>query len=180
MKGTEEKNKKLSEKQKRFCEEYLIHLNGTKAAISAGYSARSATTTASDLLTYANVQGYLQELREKQKERTGITADRVLNELAKIAFSDVKRYLTDGNRIASVIGMSDEISPAIMEVRSETRLMGEQPVEFTRFKLHDKIGALTLIGKHLGMFNEQATIPDEIKISITRRTINSKDDINKK
>ena len=62
-----------------FCEEYLIDLNATQAAIRAGYSKKTASVTACENLTKPNVQEYLQELQAARSERTEITADYVLN-----------------------------------------------------------------------------------------------------
>lgn len=107
---------KLTEKQKRFCEEYLIDLNATQAYIRAGYSAKKKDTArveSSKLLTKPNIQNYISELQKFQSERTGITADNVLKELQKVAFAD-----------ADISGK-------------------------------EKIKALELLGKHLGLFAEQ-------------------------
>ena len=101
----------LTEKQKRFCEEYLIDLNATQAAIRAGYSKKTANRIAAENLSKLDIQNYLKELMQERSERTGITADTVLEELKKIALSDV------------------EISGK------------------------EKLKALELIGKHLGIFN---------------------------
>ncbi len=111
---------KLTEKQKRFCEEYLVDLNGTRAYCIAYPKVKNeavARTNASRLLTNANVQKYISELRQKQSQRTGITADTVLKELEKIALTD-------------------------------TEISGKE-----------KIKALELLGKHLGMFNGQTEDP---------------------
>lgn len=70
---------KLTDKQRVFCEEYLIDLNATQAAIRAGYSKKTASVTACENLTKPNVQEYLQELQAARSERTEITADYVLN-----------------------------------------------------------------------------------------------------
>lgn len=179
MSKTRKKNdKKLTERQMLFCREYMVDLNGTKAAIRAGYSAQSARSMASDLLTLPNVQAFLSELRTEQQQRLDITADRVLNELAKIGFSDVRGYLTETGRIAQITQLPQDITPAISEVRTETRLVGEEPVEFTRFKLHDKVGALTLIGKHLGMFKESIDANVTTNVIVTRRIIHGNQDAN--
>lgn len=113
---------KLTEKQKRFCEEYLIDLNATQAAIRAGYSSKNASRIAVELLNKTQVSDFLEKTRKEQSERTGITADAVLKELEKIAFIDV-------------------------ELSSK-----------------DKMKALELLGKHLGMFEKQEiTATVEIK-----------------
>lgn len=104
---------KLTEKQKRFCEEYLVDLNATQAAIRAGYKEKTARSSASENLTKPDIQQYLRELIDQRSERTGITADTVLLELERIALSDVE-------------------------------ITGKE-----------KIKALELLGKHLGLFSEQ-------------------------
>lgn len=81
---------KLTEKQKRFCEEYLIDLNATQSYLRAGYKAKSneiACSEGSKLLRNPKVVEYIQELRERQSKRTEITADKVLEELGTVAFN---------------------------------------------------------------------------------------------
>lgn len=104
---------KLTEKQRRFCEEYLIDLNATQAAIRSGYKSKTARSQGQRLLTNADIQTYLRQIRHEQAERTGITADFVIQELHKVASSD------------------------------------------TELKGSDKMRALELLGKHLGMFEPQ-------------------------
>lgn len=80
----------LTEKQKRFCEEYLIDLNATQSYLRAGYKAKSneiARVESHKLLTKPNIQQYIEELRAEQSKRTEITADKVLEELGSVAFN---------------------------------------------------------------------------------------------
>lgn len=81
---------KLTEKQKRFCEEYLIDLNAAQAAIRAGYSAKGINKRTTRMMANEGIQQYLAELRNEQSARTRITADTVLGELVKIASADVE------------------------------------------------------------------------------------------
>ena len=74
----------LNEKQKQFCEEYIIDLNGTQAAIRAGYSKKTANEQASRLLAKVNVQTYLKQLIEKRNERTKITQDEVIADIIEV------------------------------------------------------------------------------------------------
>ena len=74
----------LNEKQKQFCEEYIIDLNGTQAAIRAGYSKKTANEQASRLLAKVNVQTYLKHLIEKRNKRTNITQDDVVADIIKV------------------------------------------------------------------------------------------------
>jgi phage terminase small subunit len=79
----------LNEKQKKFCELLVVCGNQAEAAREAGYSERTARSIAARLLTNVNVQKYLEELREKYRKSTGITANKVLSEIAKIGFAKV-------------------------------------------------------------------------------------------
>ena len=83
---------KLTAKQQRFCDEYLIDLNATQAAIRAGYSPKTAEQLAYQLLQKTSVQNHISELQKKREERTEITQDSVLHELALIAFAKASDY----------------------------------------------------------------------------------------
>ena len=74
----------LNEKQKKFCEEYIIDFNGTQAAIRAGYSKKTAYSMASENLRKPEVQAYLKELIENRNKRTGITQDEVVRDIIKV------------------------------------------------------------------------------------------------
>ncbi len=137
--------KKLTEKQKRFCEEYLIDLNAAKAAERAGYK---NSNIGRQLITKNNVSEYIFELQKRQQRRTEITADRVLEELAAIAFSD-------RTKISQVTGKQEiEFTPT--EILSETEKRAIAGIAYGKngieVKSYDKLRALELIGKHIGMF----------------------------
>lgn len=154
---------KLAPKQQRFVEEYLVDLNATQAAIRAGYAPRSAVVTASRLLTNANISQAIQVKQLKRSERTEITADRVLQELARIGFADVRDlFVWDEERAAYVPSrdLTDDQAAAISSIEAETvRYTREDGTEETKIKLklrtYDKVAALDKIAKHLGMFVER-------------------------
>lgn len=154
----------ITEKQRRFVDEYLIDLNGTQAAIRAGYSEATANEQASRMLANVNIQEYLQERRKAVQERTEITQDKVLKELAKIGFADIRKAVkwsptmgetivgedvvqTNGVLLISSDDLDDETAAAISEV-SQTK-------DGIKIKFHDKKGALVDIGRHLGMFDDK-------------------------
>lgn len=83
----------LVKKQKRFCEEYIVDLNGTQAAIRAGYAQNSANEQAARMLAKDSIKAYIQELMAARSKRTEITADRVLQELAAVAFAKIDDFL---------------------------------------------------------------------------------------
>lgn len=84
----------LTDKQQRFVDEYLIDLNATQAAIRAGYSEKTARSIGQRLLTNVDIQKAIEEAQSKRAERTEITQDMVLQELAKIGFSNMLDYMT--------------------------------------------------------------------------------------
>ncbi len=144
----------LNEKQKRFCREYLIDMNGTQAAIRAGYAPNTAKVQASRLLTNANIDQYLKALKSELAERLNITAERVIEELARIGFSNVQDFVDDGNIIRDLKDMHrEQIAPVagikVIEVVGES---GSKTT--TELKFHDKVSALEKLGRHLGIFEK--------------------------
>ena len=78
------KKRKLTEKQKKFCREYLVDLNATQAAIRAGYSKKTATVIANETLSLPYLQEHLQKMMNKRAEKTEITAEMVLQDINEI------------------------------------------------------------------------------------------------
>lgn len=152
---------KLTPKQARFVHEYLIDLNATQAAIRAGYKEKAARAVAAENLTKPNIQAAIKEAREAQEARTQITADRVLQELAAIAFADASEYQTleDDNLVL----LDSRQIPAEKRKAIQGYKRGKFGPEVI---LADKIKALELIGKHLGMF-EKAEDTDAQGVNVT-------------
>lgn len=140
---------KLTEKQKRFCEEYLIDLNATQAAIRAGYKEKTAYAQGQRLLKKVEAQDYLQKLMGERSKRTEITADRVLAELAAIAFSD-RTELAKVNSVGVVeFTPTDDLPDDVKKV-----IAGIEEGKYgTKVTSYDKVKALELLGKHLGLFS---------------------------
>ena len=156
----------LNEKQKRFCEEYIIDLNATQAAIRAGYSEKTAKQIGNENLTKPNLQEYIQDLIQERSNRTEITADKVLKELAHIAFDDIKNYLAY-KTVKTVVGKDDNGTDIIdyktvidlhdsntIDTRSISEVQQGPNGQF-KFKMYCKDNALVQLGKHLGMFTER-------------------------
>lgn len=148
---------KLTEKQKKFCEEYLVDLNATQAAIRAGYSQKTANRIGHENLTKPDIQSYVQEKQKQLQQRTGITIERVLNELASIAFSDVRKFYNEDGTLKKIIDLEEEASAALsaLEVDELWEGYGEDRKQVgvtKKIKRWDKTRALEMIAKHLGMF----------------------------
>ena len=143
----------LTEKQRRFCDEYLIDLNATRAYMAAYPAVKkdsTASVCAAKMLRNAKVAEHIRQRMEDRQKRTEITQDRVLRELAAIAFGDV----TD---IVSYEGGTVRIQPT-STLPKETRklISGIKEGQYgTEVKTYDRIRALELLGKHLGMFDQK-------------------------
>lgn len=149
----------LTPKQERFCEEYLVDMNATQAAIRAGYSAKTAGSQGGDLTQKPEIQTRLAELREIQSKRTGVTADRVINELATIAFADMDEYALIENGRLKVIDSSERKPGRSRAVKKLTQSQSDGADGGGSFsqglELHDKLRALEMLGKHLKLFAER-------------------------
>jgi phage terminase small subunit len=156
----------LTPKKKRFAKEYIVDLNQTQAAIRAEYSPRSAYAQGCRLMKDAEVVEYIQVLMDKRSKRTEITADRVLEEIARIAFFNVKS-LHDPNTglLKNILELDDVQSAALAEV-TETSAMDEERgavVINKKYKLYDKVKSLEQLGKHLKLFSDKIEISGKLE-----------------
>jgi phage terminase small subunit len=159
---------KLTEKQQRFVDEYLIDLNATQAAIRAGYSAKTADTQGSRLLGNVKVQQAIAERMAERSKRTGINQDRVVLELAKIAFVKMSDIIDEEGRIRPDAAEEDlACVEAIKYKRSDSEAGSSVESEV---RLASKLKALELLGKHLGMWN------DKLDVNITQPIVISGED----
>lgn len=144
-------NTELTGKQILFVAEYLIDLNATRAAIRAGYSERSADKIGSELLGKTRVWQAIEIGMSQREHRLSITADRVLEQIAKIGFADMKNVVSwVGNRIR--IKPSDEVDGTILAEITETETESGGTL---KIKLNDRMKALEMMGRHLNLFNDR-------------------------
>nr|WP_316621093.1 terminase small subunit [uncultured Ruminococcus sp.] len=153
----------MTKKQKRFVEEYLIDLNATQAAIRAGYSPDSAKEIGSENLTKPDIAKAVDQAIAERSRRTGVNADRVVRELAKIAFVNAGEVV-DLDTALLMDKISDDDMAAIQSVKVKT--FGEDGVE-REVKLADKLKALELLGKHLGLFKDKVEINGNVKADMS-------------
>lgn len=125
----------LPERQQRFVGEYPVDLDGTKAAIRAGYSEKTAAQQASRLLKNVNIQKAIKEKLEERQERTEITADRVLRELESIGFSKDGERTTDRLKALELIGKHLGMYTDKVEMRAEITESDVSLVEKVRKRL---------------------------------------------
>lgn len=150
----------LKKKQRRFVEEYLLDLNAAQAAIRAGYSEKRAEQSGYQLLTNIDVAKAIQEQMEARSKRTEISQDRVLQEYAKLAFLDPRKFYDDQGRLIPIHQLPDDAAAAIAGMDVVTERNGQDAdgnPEFAtvrKIKLVDKKGALDSVARHLGMFEK--------------------------
>lgn len=146
----------MTPKQRRFVDEYLIDLNATQAAIRAGYSKKTAGYIAKELLRKPPIAAEVEKRKQKLTKKLEITQEKVLQELAAIAFAngaDYAKVITTGPvtevRMTATDDLPPEKLPAIASIKAN-----QYGVEV---KLHDKVKALELLGKYLGTFDGAVT-----------------------
>ena len=149
-----------------FCENYIINFNGAASAIAAGYAAgHGATVQAVRVLARANAQKYLMYLKQKRAKKTGVTAERVVKELAKIAFQDIRTLVDYDNTVVSIksfeeIGKGTKIIKKI-KVKTEKNSDGAVIGYIEELECHDKLKALELLGKHTAVFTENVNLTND-------------------
>jgi phage terminase small subunit len=143
------KYRAMTRRQQQFISEYLVDLNGTQAAIRAGYAAPSAAVAAARLLRDAKVGAEIARRMAERGRRLEISAESVVRQLARIGFADLRRAVRwRGGKVVLVPSdeLDDDTAAAIGEVsRSKYGV---------RIKLADKVRALELLGRHLAIFAE--------------------------
>lgn len=153
---------KLTDKQKRFVEEYLIDLNATQAAIRAGYSPKRASEQGHQLLQKTTVSEAISIAMAERSRRTGISQDRVVNELAKIAFVNMLDVVDEEGRIRSTASQDDLACIESIKHKESSSINGDSTER--EVKIASKLKALELLGKHLGMWNDKLDVNMNVPI----------------
>lgn len=168
--------KKLSPKRQRFVNEYLKDLNATKAAIRAGYSERSAHVLGPRISLEPAVKAAIDAAIARRNKRLEISQDRIVRELAKVGLADIKDYLSYRTALTQVDVTDDgepiiDYAPVIELVPSENvdgtviqEVSLSQKGVFT-FKLADKLKALELLARHLGMLNDRVQLGGNVSLN---------------
>jgi phage terminase small subunit len=148
-------------KYEAFCQEYMKDLNGAQAAIRAGYSEKGANVKGAQLLAIVSISERIQELMQERQQRTQVTADMVIAELAKIGFHNVQDFVNGGNSILELKHLDANKTAAVSAVKTTLKADGDLVSEV---KFHDKVAALEKLGKHLGIFERDNKQKTEITI----------------
>ena len=157
---------RLTPKQIRFVDEYLVDFNATQAAIRAGYKAKTAHVMGAENLRKPKIAEEIARRQKDLQRRTEVTQDRVVKELARIAFANIADYVhvetqtrtkDDGTETTYQIVMLSETEDLSADQRAALAAV-KQSVNGVEIKLHDKIKALELLGRHIGMFNDKLSL----------------------
>lgn len=172
--------KKISKKVNRFVEEYIIDLNATQAAIRAGYSKKTAGAIGYENLKKPEIWKLIQDEMEKRSKRTEVTADKVINELVKIGFSNMLDYVRvneHGDLNFNLSNLNRDNASAISEITIDEYKEGTaedvKDVKKIKFKLYDKRAALIELGKHTGLFTNKHEITGANGGAILTQTIDT-------
>ena len=154
---------KLTPKQKLFCKYYLISLNATDAAIKAGYSKKTANRIGTENLSKPVIREYLESQMKSKEQELDISVDRILRELASIAFLDISEFYNDDGTLKNIKQIDETARRAIQSVTTReeqgaTIENGEIKPQFfnvNNIKANDKLKALELLGKYHSIFKDK-------------------------
>lgn len=144
---------KLSDKQARFVEEYLIDLNATQAAIRAGYSTKYADRKGHELIENNRVSEEISKAMAERSRRTGVNQDRIIQELAKMAFVNIDDIF-DFEKGKIKPDASKEDLACIESIKIKKTDTGDE----IQVKMASKTRSVELLGKHLGLFRDKLEI----------------------
>lgn len=158
----------VTDQQQRFVSEYLIDLNATQASIRAGYSARNADKISSQLMGKPRVREAIELAMQRRARRTEITQDRVLEELGRIAFFDLRKLYREDGSLKRPTELDDDAAAVlagidVVEMAGGAAIGGEVgaqhiPMYTKKAKTSDKVAALGLAMRHLGMLKDRTEV----------------------
>ena len=153
----------LTPKQQRFVDEYLVDLNASAAARRAGYSPKRAGAIGGENLQKPEIAAAITARREALQHSTQVTQERVIFELAKIGFLDARRFFDSDGRPIPLHQLDAQTAGAVvgLEVLEEFAGIGEEREkvgEVKKYKLADKVKALELLGRHVGIFDDKVKV----------------------
>jgi phage terminase small subunit len=154
---------KLTARQRRFVDEYVADPNATQAAIRAGYSARTARAIGHENLTKPDIWAAVEEERAVLAERAGISRERIVEELKRVGFGDLRDAVEWGGKSFTLRDSKDLSPDAARAVREVMEIVtededGNRAVRRS-VKMHDKLGALRDLAKILGYANSAGDVP---------------------
>ena len=167
----------ITDRMKKFVDEYLIDFNATQAAIRAGYSSDTANEQGSQLLARPDIRELVAEGQKAIAERTQTFQDNAVAELKIVGFSDLADFLTvkDGGIVEQkpFNELTKEQTKCIKKIKQTVRSSHSadgtilHQTAVIEIELHDKLKALELLGRHLGMFNDTLRLEGALPLTIS-------------
>lgn len=160
------KAKDLTHKEQIFVREFLRDGNGTRAAVTAGYSGRTAAVAASKLLRKPKISAEIAKLREKLLQKIEIDAEKVLQGLAELAFFDPRKMFNPDGSMKKITDMDDQTVRALagMDVEKLFKHFGKGQAEevgtITKVRLADRGLNLERLGRHFKLFTDKIEVSD--------------------
>ena len=155
----------MTRKQERFVAEYLTDLNATQAALRAGYSAKTAAQQGHENLRKPEIAQAIAANKAQQLASLGLSAERVLDELRRLAFSDVRQLFDAEGRLKPVTALAPDDAAAIasVEVVIKNAAAGDQHTDTVhKIKFWDKVRSLEMLAKHFALLTERLEHSGEV------------------
>jgi phage terminase small subunit len=161
----------ITPRQERFCEEYVVDLNATQAAIRAGYAESGAAVEASRFLRNPNIRDYIEELQTGRRRVREIRADRILNTLETIAYGDVSVFYGEDGELLPRSEWPEGAHLLVAGIEFQTVEKGEGMVtHIAKIKLVDRLKALNMLAQHKALLTQkiEITADDDLVDRIAR------------
>lgn len=165
MAGTATAERKLTNKQKRFVEEYMIDLNASQAAIRAGYSKKTAPFIGAENLKKPQIAEKVHEMLEEARKRAAKTADDIRERLECLAFTDLTDIIEFNEHGVTVLKDSKDIKPEHRAALESVQFMQTDSAINFKIKKINPMKALELLGKEQGMFTDKVEHTGEIEVT---------------
>lgn len=165
----------MTDKQQRFCEEYVVDWNATQAAIRAGYSEKTAYSIGQENLRKPEIRSYVEEVKNRLEELAGISKLKVLLEHKKIAFSSASMFRDDWMTLKEFEELPDDAKVCIQEIQTTTTVIDKVETTKVRIKTFDKLKALEAIAKLMG-YNASTKIESTTEVNHTFNTTSLTDE----
>ncbi len=166
----------ITDKMRQFVDEYLIDMNGTQAAIRAGYSEATAQEQSSQLLDRPDIRELVEQRQKDRIDRTQISQDLTVNELKAIALSDIADFVIvkEGGVIEQrpFNELKKEQTRCVKKIKQTVRTAQSSDgavihqTAVLELELYDKVKSLELLGRHLGIFNDKLTLDGALPLQI--------------
>jgi phage terminase small subunit len=155
---------KLTAKQEKFCQEYMVDLNATQAALRSGYSEHSSKQIGTENIAKPAIQARIAELQKKASKKVEVTVEMLLQEYKRIGFGDPRKIITWSGD-TSILKPSDELTDDEIAMVSGVVQKKGKYGDTVEIKFNDKIAALDKLAKHLGFYKEVIDINKTVSIS---------------